>query len=301
MKLELLYIIPSFLVLLIIVYFCVVLHYLKMLVHPKKRSFLELVEYEKKEKNFQDRYLDIPFEEMILTSNFGYNLFGRFYKNSNITNKIMISLHGHNSCSVSQMKYLEMFLSLGFNVFMPDHRYSGFSEGKSVTFGIYESLDVIQWMDSIMKDYPESVFYIFGESMGAVTSLMVAEKDQRIKSVIEYCAFANMETLVSQYISNEFLAKKVFWPSLRLLGRIIYKIDLAKSNALLAIEKIKVPILILHSKADKVVDYKNALLLSSAQKNAEFFSFEDSIHARSMVKYPDEFKLHVTNFLDKVQ
>lgn len=281
-------------------FFLIVFHYLKMLVHPQKRTFEELIEYEVKEKNFNRKWLEIPFLEMRTTSVYGYNLFGRFYQKKNHnSSKIMISLHGHNSCSVSQMKYLDMFFEGGFNVFIPDHRYSGFSEGPSVTFGIKEKTDVITWMDVLQEKYPEAEFYVFGESMGAATGIMVSAEDKRVKKLVEYCGFANIPTLMKQHIKNDFLIYKLFWPAMRLLCKIVYRFDLGKSDPLGAIEKISVPVLIMHSKADSVVGYENAMLLKNAKMEADFVSFSDSIHARSMVKYPEEFKGAVLEFLSR--
>lgn len=282
---------------LLISFYAIVFHYLRKLVHPVKRTFEELVEYEVQEKGFKREWLEIPFVAMNQKSKFGYELFGKFYKNSKQTNKTMISLHGHNSCSVSQMKYLEMFFAEGFNVFMPDHRYSGFSQGKSVTFGVFEKEDVISWLQLLSERFPKNEFYIFGESMGAATAMMVAAEYTQINAVIEYCGFANMLTLIKQHIKNEYLASKVFWPAMRMLCKLIYRFDLAKSNALESIKNIEAPVMIIHSKSDQVVGFENAMLLSQAKPEALFVTFEDTIHARSIVKYPEEFKRNIHDFL----
>ena len=115
----------------VIVYFV-----LKKLYKPTKRDYEMILAYETAEKGFQKRWLDIPYREMRRTSRYGYELFARYYDCGKDSNKIMLCLHGHNSCSLSQMKYLEMFLELGYNVFMPDHKRSGFSGGDIITFGI---------------------------------------------------------------------------------------------------------------------------------------------------------------------
>ena len=286
--------IVGFLTLCFLSFYFLVFYYLKKLVNPKKRTFEELVEYEVKEKNFNRKWLEIPFLEMRTTSIYGYNLFGRFYENNPDSSKIMISLHGHNSCSVSQMKYLEMFFEGGFNVFIPDHRHSGFSEGPSVTFGVKEKTDVINWIDILQEKYPNAEFYVFGESMGAATGIMVSAEDKRIKSLVEYCSFANIPRK-----QNDFLTKKLFWPAMRLLCKIIYGFDFGDSDPLGAMKKVSIPVLIMHSQADSVVGFENALLLKEAKPDADFVSFTDSIHARSMVKYPGQFKEAVLNFLFK--
>lgn len=269
---------------------------LKKLYKPTKRDYDFILDYEIKEKGFQKRWLDIPFKAYRRESRYGYEVFGRYYECPTPSNKIMISVHGHNSCSLSQMKYLEMFLSLGYNVFMPDHKRSGFSGGDIITFGATEKYDLIDWIDILQRDYPEKRFAIFGESMGAATSMMVTEMDKRIEYLIEYCGYADFEGLLSKYIKNATL-RKMLEPTFNSVSRLVFKIDFNDFDAGKALSKIKKPTLIIHSKEDKTVDYYNSEKLRRYKPDAKVYIFEDTMHARSMVKYPEVFTKVVTYFV----
>lgn len=295
MRYEFFALIPAILFLFIVIYFAIIYKYTKMLVKPPKRSVETLIEYEVAEKKFNRDWLEIPFEKMEMKSDYGYNLVAKYFENQVKSKKIMISLHGHGSSTVSQMKYLNMFFEEGFNVFMPNHRYSGESEGNSISLAVYEHEDVIKWIKILKEKFPGYELHIFGESMGAATAIMVTAKEKDIKSLIEYCGFYDIPTLVKHYVKKESVAKIVY-PSIRFLTRLLYKIDLAKSKAGECMKTIDCPVLMIHSRADKVVSYENAQKFKSDRPDINLITFEDSAHARTMVKYPDEFKAAVHQF-----
>lgn len=269
----------------------------KMLL-SKKRDFNFLVDYETREKGFQKAWLDIPFEDKRIDSPFGYQLHGKFFECPVPSEKIMLSLHGHNSCSVSQMKYLEMFLDLGFNVFIPDHRRSGESGGECISMGVKESVDLQAWIDCIAVERPNASFYAFGESMGAVTAMLAAARDTRIKAVIEYCGFTNITSLIKSRVKSGFLAK-ILTPSVLITAKLACGVNLAKADSCVAIKAIDAPVLILHSKEDEIVLFENALKLKECRPDADFHVFESGIHARSMISDREEFVSAVTEFLKK--
>ena len=175
---------------------------IKRLVKPDKRTVDYLVEYEIEEKGLDRAITGIPFEQMFRTSRFGYELAARFYACEG-SSKTVVCLHGHNSCFASQLKYLPIFLSLGYNVFIPDHRRSGLSGGDTVTFGAYEKHDVLDWISELRAGRPDDSIALFGESMGAATAIMVAAEIPDAVFLIDYCGYANFEGLLTRYTDNE--------------------------------------------------------------------------------------------------
>lgn len=272
---------------------------IKGLVKPEKRTADYLVEYEVEEKGLDRAVTEIPFEQMYRTSRFGYELAARFYTSEN-SSKTVVCLHGHNSCFASQLKYLPIFLSLGYNVFIPDHRRSGLSGGDTVTFGAYEKHDVLDWISELRARRPGDSIALFGESMGAATAIMTAAEIPDAVFLIDYCGYANFEGLLTRYTDNKYIRKAVM-PSIRLVCERCFGFDVNECDALEAITRVNCPILIMHSKADKTVNYKNALMLKEAAPHAELHTFPDSIHARSITKYPDEYADTVKEFVRKAE
>ena len=206
---------------------------IKGLVKPEKRTADYLVEYEVEEKGLDRAVTEIPFEQMYRTSRFGYELAARFYTSEN-SSKTVVCLHGHNSCFASQLKYLPIFLSLGYNVFIPDHRRSGLSGGDTVTFGAYEKHDVLDWISELRARRPGDSIALFGESMGAATAIMTAAEIPDAVFLIDYCGYANFEGLLTRYTDNKYIRKAVM-PSIRLVCERCFGFDVNECDALEAI------------------------------------------------------------------
>ena len=86
----------------------------------------------------------------------------------------------------------------------------------------------------------------------------------------------------------------------KVVSRLIFGVPLKECDASEAMAKLKdKPVLMIHSKIDEVVVYSNALVLKEANPNAEFHTFEDTKHARSMVVYPEKFKEIITDFIQR--
>lgn len=266
---------------------------LKRLVRPSKRGEAELIANEKENKVFSDEWLKIPYKEWTRTSRYGYNVTGYMYDFG--FGRIMVCLHGHNSSHISQLKYMDMFRAMGYDVFIPDHRRSGKSGGDTITFGAKESGDVEDWIQVLREKYPGREISLFGESMGAATAILVASKTSGLGSLIEYCGYANFEGLLTRYFKSEGM-RKAAARLIKPVAKHIYGFDPDDCDALKAIKKVDCPVLIMHSKADRTVTYQNALMLKTGKPDAAFLSFENSRHACSLKYYPEEFTAAVRDF-----
>ncbi|MFA5449533.1 MAG: alpha/beta fold hydrolase [Clostridia bacterium] len=280
----------------LLLYFIPSIYVMLKIMHPKKRDFDTLLAYEVAEKNYDPKWLDILFEEKRITSTFGYELYARLYKNPTPTNKFMIALHGHNSSGMGMLKYLDIFLDAGYNVFIPDHRYSGNSGGGSITFGHYEKHDTVSWIDLLQKEYPNAIFAIFGESMGAATGMLVTATDKRINFLIEYCGYANFKELSTSHIKPPLLYN-IFELGFKIVARILFKVKFKETDAAKAMAQISVPVLIMHSEADLTTGINNAHMLAKVNPSAKVLYFKDTHHARSLMKYPELFTQTVKDFI----
>lgn len=282
------------------IYFIATTAVIIKLCYPKKRTNDFLIHYETTEKKLDPALLSLPYEKFSIKSSGGYTLFGRLYKPESVSYKLILLLHGHNSSGIGQLKYLRLFLSLGYNVFIPDHRRSGESGGKSITFGAHEKTDVISWIDLLEKRFPECEFAVFGESMGAATAIMVTALDKRIKFLIEYCGYAGFKYLALPKLKSRALYY-FLKPGLSVCGYLIAGMRLKEINVLEAMRSITVPVLIMHSKGDRLVYVSNAYALKKANPNAKTVYFEDAPHARSIVYYKEEYENAIRDFVKSVE
>ena len=130
--------------------------------------------------------------------------------------------------------------------------------------------------------------------------MMVADMDKRVEYLIEYCGYADFEGLLSKYIKNKTI-RKLLEPTFESVSRLFFKIEFKEFNAGQSLARVKKPTLIIHSKADKTVDFYNCQKLREIKPDAKVHIFEDSMHARSMVKYPEIFTKVITDFIKEAE
>ncbi|EME7221938.1 MucBP domain-containing protein [Enterococcus faecium] len=84
------------------------------------------------------------------------------------------------------------FYKAGYNLLFVDSRATGNSGGDYVTYGQYESDDVLYWINQEVRERPSQKILLYGGSMGAATMMSVLAKDipVNVKGIIENCGFA---------------------------------------------------------------------------------------------------------------
>ena len=303
------YILVSLIGLIIFVYLVLSFRFFRLTLIPKKESNWDFMLDHIKRKDYKWAYLDMEFEKLEIKSRFNYPLYARLYKTEKPSHKWIIDSHGWTSKGIGQIKYVDLFRELGYNVLVVDHRYSTESGGKCISFSYFEKFDVISWIDEIQKRDDKATFGIFGESMGAATAIYVTSLDSRIKFLISYCSYTSVPELFKELLLKKLpegkkkytkLLLTVFVP-FKILSRFVYKVDIASIDTREAMKKINVPCLVMHSKADKLIDIKYAYDLLAVNPNAEYLEFEESQHSLSYARYPEKFKSGVQNFIRKVE
>ena len=107
----------------------------------------------------------LPHEDWELTSHDGLSLKAVFYPGT--TDKTMIWVHGYTSHGERESAFPGLFYhSLGYNVLVPYMRAHGPSQGKYITLGPLESMDVQQWVRRVNDRHPQGKILIHGLSMG---------------------------------------------------------------------------------------------------------------------------------------
>ncbi len=107
----------------------------------------------------------LPHENWEITSHDGLKLKALYYPGT--SNKTMIWVHGYTSHAERESAYPSLFYrSLGFNVLIPYLRAHGPSEGKYISFGPMEALDMQRWVAKVNELHPDGSILIHGLSMG---------------------------------------------------------------------------------------------------------------------------------------
>ena len=106
-----------------------------------------------------DEIKQLPHEDWEITSHDGLSLKAVFYPGT--TNKTMIWVHGYTSHAERESAFPSLFYhSMGYNVLIPYLRTHGPSEGKYISFGPLETLDMMAWVDVINENEKVTLRYL---------------------------------------------------------------------------------------------------------------------------------------------
>ncbi len=277
------------------------------LLHPKKRTDEYLKVYESTEKGLDLATLDIPFENITMTSENpeGYTIRARYYAHPEGSQKTVISVHGYNSSSVSQLKYLHIWRELGYNVLMPDNTTSGESGGSLISLSYLEKIDLLSWINYLKERDPEQELALYGESMGGATVIGAAAiSPHPFKWTVVYCTYANIKILAKTWLVAHnkpgFLAGLVA-PAVYVMAFILYGVKLHQVDNLRDINLIPNPILLMHSRGDKLINVENGRMLRDQRPDATYYEYEASPHCRSWKYYPEQFEKNIKDFVQKAE
>lgn len=125
----------------------------------------------------------LPCEDWQITSHDGLKLKAKFYPGT--SNKTMIWIHGYTSHAERESAFPGLFYHrLGYNVLIPYLRAHGPSEGKYISFGPIEALDIRGWIELVNARIPGSIL-IHGLSMGGGVALDLATMElENVKCMV---------------------------------------------------------------------------------------------------------------------
>ncbi|MBO5909707.1 MAG: alpha/beta hydrolase [Clostridia bacterium] len=200
----------------------------------------------------------VPCREQEITSYDGTRLFGRFYRNGESKQTVLL-LHGYRSDPMHDFSCaFKFYFDKGFNLLVPDQRAHGRSGGKIITYGVRERYDAKCWIEQINRLVPDGEIYANGVSMGASTLLMATslELPDNLRGIIADCGFTSPGAIIRKVI-KENMRLPVFpvYNVIRFSTRIIAGFDFEEYSAVTAVRESKVPILMLHGKEDCFVPF----------------------------------------------
>ncbi|WP_454780468.1 alpha/beta hydrolase [Legionella sp. WA2022007384] len=198
-----------------------------------------------------------------------------WYKPPLDTKPIIVYLHGNAGHIGYRMPLVRQFLSQGFGVLLLEYRGYGGNPGKPTESGLYK--DARAAMQFLQRQgIKGNNIVLYGESLGTGVATQMATE-------FPVCALV----LQSPYTSLTALARYHYsWIPMPMID---------KYDSLSRIQKIHVPILMLHGKLDGVVPYNQGLtLFHQANQPKEWIEFSDKGHQNL---WNDQFAETVIHFI----
>ncbi len=221
------------------------------------------------------------------------------------SNYLAIVVHGYGADYREMQQYCKYFVDRGYDLLAVENRAHGGSEGKVITMGWLDRLDVVKWAEEMTRRNPSYKIVLMGLSMGASTVCMASGEKlpESVKGVISDCGYANAFDEF-KYVFKKRAHVPVF-PFLNILHsytKTMYNFDIKQADATGQLKKSNLPFLFFHGEDDSFVPAQNLQILSSQvpEKNKQVLLVKGADHALSYPTQPIEYERELNKFLRKI-
>ena len=184
-----------------------------------------------------------------------------------------VCVHGYHDTYESMGAIARHYHELGWNVLLPDQRGHGRSEGGYVGWGYDERLDVLSWVNWIVRKDPEAEIVLHGVSMGGATVLMATGGvlPRQVKAAVSDCSYTSIEAEIRHLVTGAKTEMPVRLPFAVLFYRLRRSalrragFDLRLAAPVEAVSRSKTPTLFIHGADD---DFVPAAMMSALHQAA---------------------------------
>ena len=218
----------------------------------------------------------------------------------------ILLFHGYKSCWQIDFGLVLPYYydTLGYSLLLVDQRAHGSSQGKYLTFGVRERLDVLSWATYMGQKLGQNAPLILGGlSMGATTVLLASCFDfpANVRAIIADCGFTSPYEIAKSVLRRDAPKAPVslLLPLCSLVTRLFAGFGLRDGSTIDAVRESRYPILFLHGTGDTFVPYemtKRAFDACTAPKR--MILVDGAEHGKSYVKEPDRVRQELKAFLD---
>ena len=219
-------------------------------------------------------------EKVKITTEDKIELLGWFY-NKNINKfKTILFFHGNAGSLENRTYKLNHFKDLKVNFLIIAWRGFSGNKGQPNEIGLYKDAEsAIKWLK--MKGINEKNIILYGESLGTGVAVEVAQNKKYAGVILEspFTSMVNMGRKYYPFFPVRFLLKDKFES---------YK----------KINKISVPILIMHGEVDKIVPYAMGKKMYELANEPKFFYSQE--YGDHMIEYDEKLLLSLKKFIQSL-
>lgn len=281
--------------------------WLASFVMPGERQTLEEAMAWQSERYDTSFYEELEKSDYTVDGADGYELHAELLKNPELSDKYVILSHGYTDNRIGSLKYVQMYLDLGYNCIIYDLRGHGENEPTFTTYGILEGQDLAALVEDTRARFPNaSVLGIHGESLGAATTISSLKYDPSVDFAVADCAFADIESVLKDGYRKA--GAPAFLVDLADIGaRIRYGYSIKAMRPIDALDTgdttaassgSKPPILFIHGEADDLIPPENSQKMYDRYTGPkEIKIIPGAGHAYSILTEPETYNETVTDFL----
>lgn len=246
---------------------------------------------------------NVPHEDVSILSHDGLKLTGRYYRVADGA-PLEILFHGYKGNATRDFcGTWKIAQEAGHNVLLIDERCHGRSEGHTITFGILERQDCLNWVKYANERFGNIPILLSGVSMGAATVLMAAGMGlpENVKGVIADCPYDTPSNIIKKVLGKDMgMPVGIVYLLIRFGGMLYGRFDLEKDSPVKAVKRADVPILLIHGDDDRFVPYEMSCNIhAAAPEKITFHTIHGAGHALNYMTAPEEYRQIVLEFIGK--
>ena len=261
----------------------------------------QMTERAKKIRSMIEEARSIPFERVYITSHDGLKLSGRYYHQQDGA-PLDICFHGYRGTPARDFSGgIQIMLREGHNVLMIEERAHLQSEGHTITFGIKERYDALDWIQYALQRFGEDTRIILvGISMGAATVLMAADLElpESVRCIVADCPFSSPRAIIESVVRSRRPGQRLLLPLMGGAARLFGGFELDGASAVGAVARTKLPILLIHGEEDRYVPCEMSRQIAAAcASSVRLETFPGAGHGLSYLTDPARYHRIVREFL----
>lgn len=208
------------------------------------------------EETMNRELANLPFEAVCITSKDGLTLRGRYYHIQDGA-CLHIQFHGYRGNGVRDLSAIHhVTRELGYNTLIVEQRAHGQSQGNTMTFGVKERWDCVQWAKYAHDRFgSETPVFLSGVSMGAATVLMSSALPlpENVAGIIADCAYSSPAAVIRKICRDIHIPGFLAVPFGTAAALIWGRFWLFGASSVKAVQCAKVPVLLIHGTEDKYI------------------------------------------------
>nr|QBK92390.1 MAG: fermentation-respiration switch protein [Pithovirus LCPAC401] len=220
---------------------------------------------------------NIPIEKITYPSHDKIQLHSLYIKHENPVGLILF-FHGNASTVSEWVRFTKRYYEWNYSIFMMEYRGYGECEGTPKENLIYEdAMSTYKYVVDHLK-YSKNKIILYGTSLGGAVSINLASKVNVAATVVDssFTSMADMADIFIPYIGS-YLCKLSF-------------------NSIELIKRVKSPVLIIHSKDDRMIPFEMGKRLC---RNAKRGTLIETSGSHNNSNWSSDVSRSIRNFLDK--
>ena len=210
--------------------------------------------------------------------------------------RVAFIVHGYRSEHAETAgMYYDCYVSRGFDIFTCDLTAAGESEGLVIGYDVYESRDVLLWLDELVRRFGSDIRIILhGFSMGGATVLKLSDRcPKQVRFIVSDSGFTSAADILRERLGPAY---RVF----SAISRAVAGYGLNDTDVRRNLAKADRPVLFVHGAEDRTVPLKmgqELFELCPAEKDCLFVP--GARHVESMHVDPEGYSEKLDSFIAK--